>query len=435
MDLVGWVPESDLAGAVIQYTPGYGILRYRSGNRNGDTVTITATAYPRFYTDPNWNGSLFGCLGQPARIDELGSVAPATTLRAYTPTGQEITRQVDGYYYVPAGLLQPIRNPHQSEASNQYRYWETDLQKTSFTADGALILPSNMGCELLISYRNYRELTLVFTAEVAPVVSVTVLGRQTFQSRVYFGPGFVGHLEGLRKQLAGTCAVTPPTVATMTIPPEADYFLLNFPPMPVDPYTSFPYNPLGNIDRPAGITYRLRTTRGLTVDHVFSAGLPLYSHWIDMDQAPGTQYLPYTRQAVAFEGLEPLLPDGVSYDPCMVAGTCPAAKLAQICNTMMTAHMIYLRIDRLQSGLSRIPLQMPGPAWSAGGAGAYPEAEPNAAPQTVIPPEMSYKIYLSGVMRSSLSPVEPDDPVGCGINGGCGWFTSDGRMVDYIPAP
>ncbi len=45
VDLVGFVPESDLAGAVISYTPGYGILRYKSGSRNGNTVMVTATAY------------------------------------------------------------------------------------------------------------------------------------------------------------------------------------------------------------------------------------------------------------------------------------------------------------------------------------------------------------------------------------------------------
>ena len=66
VDLVGWVPDSDLTGAILQYTPGYGILRYKSGQRVGNTVTITATAYPRFYTDSGWNGSLFGCLGQGA---------------------------------------------------------------------------------------------------------------------------------------------------------------------------------------------------------------------------------------------------------------------------------------------------------------------------------------------------------------------------------
>lgn len=443
VDLVGWVPDSNLAGAIIQYTPGYGILRYHSGQRVGNTVTITATAYPRFYADPGWNGSLFGCLGQAARIDELGSVAPATKLRVYTPNGQDVTRQVDGLYHVPSGLTKPIRNPHEAEQANLYRYWETDCQSVGFAADGALLLPANMGCELLISYRDYRELTLVFTAEVAPVVSVKVLGRQTFQFPVYVGPGFAGHFDALRNQLAQSCSQTPEVVATMAIPPGTDYFLFNYPPMPIDPYTAFPYNPQGNVDRPTGSTYRLRTPRGLSVDHVTSPGLPLYGHWIDMDQAPDTQYLPYSREVSGFEGLETLVPAGVDYDSCMVSGTCSAEKLKQICATITPAHMIYLQVERIQNGLSRIPLQMSGPTWHTTSAAALPESVSEALPQVgsdtpIVSPVSSaglkYKIYLPGLIRKVIS-VEPDDPTGCNVNGGCGWFTPDGRMVDYIPAP
>ncbi len=443
VDLVGWVPESDLVGAIIQSTPGYGIMRYVSGSRVGNTVTITATAYPRFFSSSNWSGSLFGCLGQGARIDELGSVTPAARLHVYAPNGQEITRQVDGYYYVPSGLIKPIRNPSESESANLYRYWESDWLAAEFTADDSLLLPPNMGCELLISYRDYRELTLVFEVEVAPVVSVTVLGRQDFQFPVYFGPGYVGHLDALRSQLASACTTTPQQVANMVIPSGADYFLFNFPPTPIDPYTAFPYNPLGNVDRPTGATYRLRTARGLSVDTIVSLGMPLYSIWIDMDQAPNTNYLPYTSHLGSFEGLESLLPAGIAYDSCMVYGNCSAALLAQICSTAVPAHIIYLRVERVQSGLSRIPLQMPGPAWTAASAPADSEngsgimqPQDSAAPAAPLatPSPLPYRFYLPHMTRASC-PVEPDDTSGCSTNGGCGWFTSDGRMVDYIPMP
>ena len=439
VDLVGWVPDSDLTGAILQYTPGYGILRYKSGQRVGNTVTVTATAYPRFYTDSGWNGSLFGCLGQGARIDELGTVSPATKLRVYTPDGQEVTRQVEGLYHVPSGLIQPIRNPSESERANLYRYWEADFKGATFAADGALLLPANMGCELIISFKDYRELTLVFTAEVTPVVSVKVVGRQSFQFPVYVGQGFAGHFDALRNQLARSCSQTPATVATMTIPPGADYFLFNYPPMPVDPYTNFPYNPQGNVDRPAGASYRLRTVRGLTSDHVISPGLPLYGHWIDMDQAPNSQYLPYSQEAAAFAGLEALVPAGVSYDSCMVSGTCSAAKLQQICTTAIPAAMIYLQVERIQSGLSRIPLQMPGPIWRATSTAATPEFAPEALSRVVstevaTASALQHKVYLPAVSHTT-TPLEPDDSTGCSVNGGCGWFTPDGRMVDYIRAP
>ena len=213
-------------------------------------------------------------------------MAPATKLRVYAPDGQEVTRQVDGLYHVPSGLTKPIRNPRESEQANQYRYWESGLQAPTIAADGALLVPANMGCELIISFKDYRELTLVFTAEVAPVVSVKVVGRESFQFPVYVGPGFAGHFDALRNQLSRACPQTSQEVATMAPPPGADYFLFNYPPMPIDPYTNFPSNPRGNVDRPSGASYRLRTARGVTSDHVISPGLPLYGHWIDMDFAP-----------------------------------------------------------------------------------------------------------------------------------------------------
>ncbi len=445
-DMVGWVPESDLAGAIIQYTPGYGILRYVSGSRDGNTVTITAKAYPRFFSSSGWNGSLFGCLGQGARIDELGSVSPATRLRVYTPDGQEVTQQVGGYYYQPAGQIKPIRSPKESEQANLYRYWESDLLSTGFDAEGALVLPANMGCELLISYQNYAELTLVFRAEVVPAVSVTVLGRQSFQFPVYFGPGYVGHFDALRDQLDAACTTTPSVVANMSIPTGTNYFLFNYPPMPIDPYTAFPSNPSGNLDRPTGVTYRFQTSRGLTVDHVVTMGLPASSHWVDQDQAASAQYLPYANGTVRFNLLETLLPPGIGYDPCMVNGGCSSAKLAQICSTAVSAQMIYLQVDRIQSGLSRVPLQMPGPTWNAAAASSVPGLE--TAPEAAAPAGGTIrKAYLPLLVLSpkptptptpaptSTPAIEPDDLAGCSSNGGCGWFTSDGRMVDYIPMP
>ncbi|MEM2446629.1 MAG: hypothetical protein QW734_08230 [Candidatus Bathyarchaeia archaeon] len=51
VDLVGFVPDQDLAGAIISYSPGYGIVRYQSGVRVGNTVTITTKVYPRYIKD------------------------------------------------------------------------------------------------------------------------------------------------------------------------------------------------------------------------------------------------------------------------------------------------------------------------------------------------------------------------------------------------
>ncbi len=166
IDMVGWVPDEYLTGAIISYTPGFGILRYESGERRASTIMITAKAYPRYIISGWWSGSIFGCLGQPARIDQLGSVAPAATLRVYLPDGSEVTQELGAYAYVPGGRIRPIRNPQQSEALNQYRYAKIGPVTPRFASDGALILPENMGCEITISYKNYPELTLVFVAQI-----------------------------------------------------------------------------------------------------------------------------------------------------------------------------------------------------------------------------------------------------------------------------
>ncbi len=437
VDMVGQVPEAALAGMVISATPGYGILRYRSGQRNGDTVIITATAYPRFVVDGTWNGSLLGCLGQPARIDQLGSTAPAGTLRLFDGT-RDVTREASLYRYVPAGHVKPARNPVESERQNLYRYDKTPLLSSTFTPDGQLILPANMGCELIISYRDYRELTAVFTLQAPQVVNVAVLGSQDFTFHSYLGVGYAGHLTSLVNQLYSAGYRGRHEKLPMNVPPGADYFLLNLEPALADPFTAFPGNPRANVDRPMTGTYRFVTGPGLTVDHVNSMGLPLYSHWQDADQSTG-QYLTYARQATLFAVPEYFLPTGIPYQACMTDGGCPRDLLERVYSTPMTMRVHYLRVERISAALQRYATQMVGPAWHPTSTATAPGAEFEPAAgrfsplptATATPPALTRRLMLPFI--SMHNPVPPDDPTGCSALGGCGWFTPDGRMVDYIP--
>lgn len=437
VDLVGQVPESVLSGTIISFTPGYGIVRYQTGQRLGDTVVITSKIYPRFVIDGAWNGSLFGCLGQPAKNDQLGSVAPPATVRIFNGA-QDVTRQATLYHYVPAGKNKPIRNPVQSEQQNLYRYDESPMLNSSFTADGQLILPANMGCEIILSYHDYRELTAIFTVNAPPVIKATVVGSQDFVFHSYLGPGATGHLQSLVTQLYAAGYQQRHEKLPMNIPPNADYFLLNLPPMPADAYTAFPSNPLDNVGRPSAGTYRFEINAGLTVDHVNSMGLPLYGHWQDADQTVGQFFLKYARQPVLFAVPEYFLPPGVPYHSCMTNGGCSSALLAQIYNTSATVRAYYLQVERASANVERYAVQMVGPAWSpVAAAGATGTSSRPAWPvpaATPTPNPFDHDIYLP-IIALSRPILPPDDPTGCSLLGGCGWFTQDGRMVDYIPAP
>ncbi len=441
VDLVGAVPDSYLTGSIISYTPGYGIVRYRSGQRNGDTVVITADVYPRFVVDGAWNGTMFGCLGQPARIDQLGTVSPASTVRLYNGT-TEVTRQVSFYTYVPSGLNKPIRNPRQSEWQNQYRYWETGVLTSRFTAEDALIVPGNMGCEIVMSNRNYLHLTAVFTVNSPVAISVEVLSTESLTFHSYLGVGYAGLLQPLVNQLNARFGGRHERFQ-LHIPAEADYLWLNFPAMPVDSYTQFPGNPTANAGRPVGGTYRMDTPQGLSVDHVSSMGLPLRGHWKDMDLAGGTVYLPYM-EGVDLAAPEYFVPAGVEYNPCMIQGNCSAALLDEIYNTAMSMQAVYLKVTRTGCGLQQVSLRMVGPSWQPTMAAGVVEgaeltmnldmkamdalAEPEAFSATAAGP-FSYFVYLPLVARN-LCEVPPDSTC---TDGPCGWLTGDGRMVDFVP--
>jgi hypothetical protein len=427
VDLVGLVPDSFLAGSIISYTPGYGIVRYESGKRSGNAVTITAKAYPRFVTDRGWSGSMFGCLGQGARIDQLGSATPPSKLRVYYQ-GKDVTREVSLVSHVPAGKRQPILNPKESEAQNRYRYPETDYVAATFTGDNQLILPGNMGCELIISMRDYRELTLAFSVEARQEINVTVVGKESFAFHSYLGPGFTGHLRSLANQLYAAGYGQRSERFDMHVPSDADYFILNFPPSPADPYTAFQENPLGNLDRSVGGTYRISIPNGLSVDHVNTMGLPLKGHWQDVDQADGT-WLSYVNRGVQLSAPEYFVPAGVGYHPCMNSGGCSSDLLRQVYHTTMSMQVAYLRVERASTALERLPVQMVGsgyralsPAWEET---SVPHASPVASRHRILVPSVSLQ-----------RPAPPqDDASGCSWQGGCGWFTADGRMVDYIPRP
>ncbi|HHS96912.1 MAG TPA: hypothetical protein ENK08_03305 [Chloroflexi bacterium] len=424
VNLVGFVPDTYLQGAIIYYSTGSGIVRYVSGTRVGDTVTITATVYPRYV--PSWDFSKFGCLGQIAHYDELGSVAPQSTLRLYDGD-RNITDQITGYDYYPAGQNLPIRNSNYWE-----RYSKISISSPS-VSNGALQLPANMGCTIRIP-GNYRQLTAVYTLRARPAVSVSVVGAETFVFHSYIGVGSAGQLEPLVNQMRARYGDRHDKFS-LNVPSEADYFFLNFPPQPVDPYTN------NNVDRPTGGTYRIESEGGLSVDHIVAMGLPLYGHWKDSGYVPGAAFLPYYRSPNRLAAPEYFVPEGVDYDPCMTEGNCPNSLLEEIYNTTMTMQIVYLKVQRVSCTLERIPVKMVGPAWQSSASSlSAPKADPfpTGWSESVQRPSIqggqassyTFFCYLPLIARDFCLQPPPDDPSGCP----CGWFTEDGQMMDFIPA-
>ena len=439
VDLVGEVPEQYLRGAIVSFA--FGIVRYESGVRAGNTVTVTTTAYPRHAVVGNWDGSLFGCLGHLPYSDELGSVSPPSKVRVFTPAGEDVTQQVDFRDYIPSGLNQPSLNPKQSESQGVYRYSLLGWRPTVFDGDGALVLPGNMGCQMIMSHRNYKMLKVVFVLQVERSVAVSVLGSQQFEFPVYTGPGNVGHFDGLRNQLRSACVYAASVAKaeySLSIPDGADFYFLNFPPIPVDAYTGWPANPVENADRPSSGTYRVRTPAGLSVDHVIATGLPLHGHWVDVDVAPADRFLTFSEVPGSFEPLEYVVPAGVSYDACMLTGTCPPEKLREICNTRTSARIVYLRVETVLYSARPISVRMPGVNWHPGlssvvagtGSAIATEAVPGAARLSGQIPG-SRRVFLPMISKAPVLPPI-DDALKCDPRGGVGVFSEDGRMLDYF---
>ncbi len=442
VDLVGVVPEQYLKGAILRFTPSMGIVTYQSGTRSGDVVTIRAHASPRQIVTSTWNGSFFGCITQPAWGDQLGTASPAMTVRVYQGT-REVTGEVDSMRYIPSGKVKPSLNPKESQNTGLFRYWETALiSPPPRTSDGQISIPGNMGCEMIIPYKNYLDLDLVVKVRSPQVISAKVMGQETFTFRSYLGPGSAGHLQSLVNQLYGAGYGQRHDKFTLHVPAGSDYFFVNFPTMSADAYTNYPGNPLGNVDRPSGGTYRTVIDPGLSVDHVASMALPLASHWQDIDQADGT-WLRYDEHARQIAAPEYFIAPGVPYDPCMTRGGCSADILSRAYNTTATMTVAYLAVSRISANLERLPVQMVGSGYHAQVAESLPAIDlaAGADPSSPAPAAESpaaggtgRRVFLPSV-RLEQPPIPPDDPSGCSPNGGCGWFTPDGRMVDYIPYP
>jgi len=413
VDLVGLVPEDHLKNAILTYETGRGLLQYESGQRTGDTVVINTRVTPRYFVDNGVTFSKFSCLGQPGVYDQWPSPAPAATLRVYDPAGAEITAIT--VLLIPIGTGQVLPN---QGSSSYMRYTEQAGVAPQFAADGSVILPANQGCVVIIRGQ-YNNFGAQFTTTVPPQIQVTVLGSETFNFKSYIGVGSSGLLASLNDQMQGRFG-TRHDKFRLSPPAESEYILVNYPPTPIDPYAgqdAVTYGLAGSG------TYRIaRGGNDLSVDHLNSMGLPLYGQWQDSDQGGG-DYLNFFSDGVRLGSPEYFLPPGIAYDACMTNGRCSSTLLDQIGNTTVPMTVYYYKVTRAVDGLTRIPLRQVGNSWRPDGALAARNVRAAA--------RLDAQLFLPIVFGEVQKPppnLPPDDASGCP----CGWFTADGRMVDYI---
>lgn len=418
VDLVGLVPEDHLKNAILTYETGRGLLQYESGQRTGDTVVIHTRVTPRYFVDNGVTFSKFSCLGQPGVYDQWPSPVPASTLRIYDPAGADITSSAVVIIPIASGQILP------SQGTTGYmRYTEQGGVSPEFSQDGSVILPANQGCVVIIRGQ-YNNFSAQFTTTAPQQIQVTVLGSETFNFKSYIGVGASGILASLNTQMNRRFG-TRHDKFQLSPPAESEYILVNYPPTSIDPYAgqdAVTYSLAGSG------TYRLEQSGNvLSVDHLNTMGLPLYGQWQDVDQRGG-DYLNFFNGATRLGAPEYFLPPGIAYDACMTNGGCSETLLDQINNTTTPMTVNYYKVERMVDGLSRIPLRQVGNSWRPGRTLLVAsDSQSDDQTQEALDSQLFLPVVFGEVQKPAPN-LPPDDASGCP----CGWFTADGRMVDYI---
>ena len=404
-NLAGQIPDSLLQGMIISAYPWDGLVQFESSLVSGDTMVINTTISGRLHP---W-GTTLGCLGQVPRSDEMGSAAPLSYLKIYTPEGADVTSQITKGSYWPATLAQPLAGT----ATWQGRY--EPLSLTLSQSEQGLELPANVGCDLHMS-GSYTELIGVFTLqrpEAMPLVEVVGVQPATFKS--YIGIGEVGRFRPLMDQLQ---AIYPErhTYINMLLPLGANYVFAVYRPMPGD-YTGAPYDASDpNRSLLSAGTTRLRASK-LSGDLANSGAFPLQITWQDADlTSSSAAYLPEQRNPSKFTAPEFVIPPGMAYDDCFIFGVCSNEVLTEIHNTDAPITLVYLSVSAPTSGCELIPLKFAGPYWEPGVENPTPPARMAASGSTG-----TYTVYLPSLSKSLDLSQCP-----------CGYFNAEGQMIAYV---
>lgn len=435
VDMVGLVPEEHLVGSTINYETGTGVLEYISGTRSGGVVTIHVKVTPRY--GPGFTN--MGCLSQHAAWDQWLSTTPASSVSIFKD-GRNISSQVSYLSYTPAGQVLPATGPQE-----YLRY--TKPPATYINPASSISIPANNGCTIVI-HGHHEGLTATFRVQAPQMINIVPLGQQQFSAQSYIGQGASGLIAPLARQMNKFGHRH--QKFSLNIPDDADYVLVKFGLTAFDPYA--PVGNDANLNLAGSGTYRLDGS-ALSVDHVSMIGLPLRGQWRDLDQSGSSEYLGYIPWPSRLGAPEYFLPPGFPFDPCMTVGDCPDALLGDLYAHSYPVDVYYYRVDRIPgAALERIPLRAVGRSWSPNGLSVAESDQSEPLGNLPIIPTVSNTgmVYLPNVVNQvpKATPVPttppatatptvvptaapPEDATGCP----CGWFTADGRMLDFVPAP
>lgn len=436
VDLIsGGLEPSLLANTPLVWLPGQGVLQFISGSKSGDTVTVNTRMLPA-------QTSRVFCLGQFGVFDNWSIVVPESRMRI-TSNGVDITDKVISISYYTAGQEQPINNAETIGGQVRYPKVILDGAGIQFDSEGRLIVPANQGCSFVFADNANAggNIEIEFTHTIEQFISVNVVQAidNEFKSYYYNGSQNFGQLSSFNSQMAAFKGATRHDQVEIATPSNANYTLMVFPPTQLDMYAS--RAELQTIKPfPSSGTYRYRKSGGdISVDWWTSTGNPLNFHAQDADIDTSAKYLKYfTADSLKYMALEHLALNN-QYDDCMTDGGCSDSFLDTVSKTRMDVTIYMLEVTRVAPGLTQIPLRSVGEGWSPadadielkdawGKATASSGSAQMAAPVTIFAGDNF--VYLPITIR----PVEPDVAVPS-EDCPCGWFTDDGRMLDYVLPP
>ncbi|MEM8861303.1 MAG: hypothetical protein AAGD96_23515, partial [Chloroflexota bacterium] len=374
------------------------------------------------------------CLGQYGIFDNWPIVVPESRMKI-TSNGVDITDKIVNIQYFTADLSQPINSSE--TVGGQFRYPDVSLtgNDLQFDSEGRLIMPANQGCFVHFSDNASAggNIEVEFTQTVEPQISVNIVQTIDNEYKSYYvkGDQNFGQLSSFNSQMSAfKGGFSRHDLVEITAPDNANYTTMVFPPTQLDMYAT--ETELKTIKPfPSSGTYRYRKSgQDISVDWWTTAGNPIKFHAQDADIDRTATYLKYfTADTYKYMALEHLALNNL-FDDCMIDGGCSDTFLDSVSKTRMDVKIYLLEVTRIAPGLTQVPLRSVGEAWTPADADVEYDHMANRSEETAaapFAPNMDHFLFLPMNAR----PLEPEVAVPS-ADCPCGWFTEDGRMLDYV---
>ena len=433
--LSGGMDPAIFTNSVLAWQPGEGLAQYQSGSVSGNTVTVNAKMLPTAITFAR-------CVGQTPYHDQWPIVVPESTL-ILKSNGVDITNQVKQITYYPAGLIHPASGS--KEGVIRYNAASTITSGSLTYSSGRLVVPANMGCKIELN-GTHNNLTMEYVFNTPKYINIDVLGSKDKSFGSYYWPDqLAGSLTALNQQMADKYAVGGfgnHDYTRMDPPEGTEYVVMIFPPMAIDAYAPTSGNGGVNVNdvKPfeGSGSYRIRNyVQPFTltsVDHTSLSGLPLNGQTVEYDYTLTGDYLPFFKVDTYRMHAPEMIVHTQPYEPCMTNGGCPDSLLTTLRASTMDVKIYYLKATRIRAtGMTQISIKQTGPDWNARSSDFIVTDQPAASTNSDFGPAIDLDIDATSYVYLPLVykpiPIPDDNPA---ANCPCGWFTDDGRMLDFV---